>query len=213
MGASRRRTPASKRSRAHPAPQMSGSARPKEGEQGELAFLSKASSLGFALSIPYGHMQRYDFVVDNGRKLWRVQVKTTQHLLNGLYLVGVRHRANRCAHAYTASETDFVAVYILPEETWYILPVRVVSKHRSLLFRPRGYHRRDPYARYREAWHLLRRSARSSDDKFEGPCWPSARRHLETAKSLRNAKDSRRRACRGDLCTLQAAPEKRGAPS
>jgi hypothetical protein len=24
-----------------------------------------------------------------------------------------------------------------------------------LLFRPKGYHRPDPYAHYREAWHLL----------------------------------------------------------
>ena len=154
--ASRGRTPASEESHARQTPQQNGSARPKEGEQGELAFLSKASSLGFALSLPYGHMQRYDFLVDRGRNIWRVQVKTTKHMLNGLYLVGVHHRANRSAHTYTASEIDFVAVYILPEKTWYILPVREVTEHRSLLFRPKGYARRDPYAHYREAWHLLR---------------------------------------------------------
>jgi hypothetical protein len=154
--ASRGRTPASEESRVRQTSQQNGSARPKEGEQGELAFLSKASSLGFALSLPYGHMQRYDFVVDNGSNLWRVQVKTSNHMLNGLYLVGVHHRANRRSRAYTASEIDFVAVYILPEKTWYILPVREVTEHRSLLFRPKGYTRRDPYAHYREAWHLLR---------------------------------------------------------
>jgi PD-(D/E)XK endonuclease len=121
----RGRTPASEESRARQASQK-GSAKPKEGEQGELAFLSKASSLGFA------------------------------HMLNGLYLAGMHHRANRKAHAYTASEIDFVAVYIQPEKTWYILPVREVTEHRQLLFRPKGYHRRDPYAHYREAWHLLR---------------------------------------------------------
>jgi hypothetical protein len=77
-------------------------------------------------------------------------------MLNGLYLVGAHYRANRSAHAYTASEIDFVAAYILPEQTWYILPVRELAEHRSLLFRPKGYARRDPYAHYREAWHLLR---------------------------------------------------------
>jgi hypothetical protein len=152
--ASRGRTPASEESRARQASKK-GSAKPKEGEQGELDFLSKASSLGFALSLPYGHMQRYDFIVDTGKHTWRVQVKTTKHMLNGLYLVGMHHRANRSAHAYTASEIDFVAVYIEPEKTWYILPVRAVTEHRSLLFRPKGYARRDPYAHYREAWHLL----------------------------------------------------------
>ena len=153
--ASRGRTPASQESRARQASKK-GSAKPKEGEQGELDFLSKASSLGFAVSLPYGHMQRYDFVVDSGKNIWRVQVKTTNHMLNGLYLVGMHHRANRRVRAYTASEIDFVAVYILPEKTWYILPVREVTEHRSLLFRPKGYTRRDPYAHYREAWHLLR---------------------------------------------------------
>jgi hypothetical protein len=153
--ASRGRTPASEESRARQA-SLQGSARPKEGEQGELAFLSMASSLGFALSLPYGHMQRYDFLLDTGTKIWRVQVKTTNHMLNGLYLVGTHHRANRRSLAYTEAEVDFVAVYILPEKTWYILPVRGVTEHRQLLFRPKGYHRRDPYAHYREAWHLFR---------------------------------------------------------
>src|SRR5580693_9887054 len=108
--ASRGRTPASEESAAQQSSQQKGSAKPKEGEQGELAFLSKASSLGFALSLPYGHMQRYDFVVDSGKNIWRVQVKTTNHMLNGLYLVGMHHRSNQRARAYTASEIDFVAV-------------------------------------------------------------------------------------------------------
>jgi hypothetical protein len=160
MGKARRafrgRTPASQESPAQQAALKTGMACQKQGELGELAFLSKASSLGFDLSLPYGQGRRYDFVVDCGRNLWRVQVKTTEHMLNGLYLVGIHHRANRRAHNYTESEIDFVAIYILPEQTWYILPVREVTEHRSLLFRPKGYHRRDPYAHYREAWHLLR---------------------------------------------------------
>jgi hypothetical protein len=153
--ATRGRNPASEESLARKASQE-GAAKPKEGEQGELAFLSKASSLGFALSLPYGHMQRYDFLLDTGTNIWRVQVKTSTHKLNGLYLVGMHHRANRKSLAYTASEIDFVAAYIQPEKTWYILPVREVTDHRQLLFRPKGYARRDPYAHYREAWHLLR---------------------------------------------------------
>jgi hypothetical protein len=59
-------------------------------------------------------------------------------------------------HAYTESEIDFVAVYIVPEDTWYILPVREALERQVLLFRPTGYPNADPYAYYREAWHLLR---------------------------------------------------------
>ena len=156
--AARRRTPAPEVSSAQPASSQSGNACPKQGQLGELAFLHKAASLGFDVLLPYGRGLRYDVVVDNGRRLWRVQVKTTDHMLNGLYQVGVHHRANGKQHTYTPAEVDFVAVYILPEQTWYILPVREVVGHQSLLFRPRGYARRDPYARYREAWHLLRQT-------------------------------------------------------
>jgi hypothetical protein len=51
---------------------------------------------------------------------------------------------------------DFVAVYIVPEDTWYLLPVREVLERPMVLFRPKGYPHTDPYAYYCEAWHLLR---------------------------------------------------------
>ena len=154
--ASRGRTPASEESHARQTPQQIGMAHHKKGELGELAFLCKATSLGFALSLPYGHVQRYDFVVEGGGNLWRVQVKSAAFLESGLYHVGIRHSTKRKAKPYTESEIDFVAVYIIPEETWYILPVREVVGRQTFLFRPKGYNRRDPYAHYREAWHLLR---------------------------------------------------------
>ena len=74
----------------------------------------------------------------------------------GLYRLCIYNRNNRAGHAYTASEIDFVAVLIVPEQTWYILPVREVLERQTLLFRSKGYPRIDPYAYYREAWHLLR---------------------------------------------------------
>jgi hypothetical protein len=58
----------------------SGIARQKQGERGELAFLSKAASLGFALLLSYRQGHRYDFVVGGGTNLWRVYVKTTEHM-------------------------------------------------------------------------------------------------------------------------------------
>jgi hypothetical protein len=57
---------------------------------------------------------------------------------------------------YSKSEVDFIAVYIIPEDVWYILPVREVENRLTLLLRPKGHHRPDIYAHYREAWHLLR---------------------------------------------------------
>lgn len=118
--------------------------------------MHKATSLGFPLALPYGHLHRYDFIVESGRNLWRVQVKTSSFMMRGLYRLILYNPTDRPGRTYTESEIDFVAVYIVPEETWYILPVREVLQRQSLLFRPTGYPRSDPYAYYREAWHLLR---------------------------------------------------------
>jgi hypothetical protein len=155
-GSSSGRIPASEESLAWNAGPRRGSANSIQGELGEVAFMHKATSLGFPLALPYGHLHRYDFIVESGKNLWRVQVKTSAFMMRGLYRLSIYHSTNRAGHAYTESEIDFVAVYIVPEDTWYILPVREVLGRQIMFFRPKGYPRVDPYAYYREAWHLLR---------------------------------------------------------
>jgi hypothetical protein len=55
--------------------------------------------------------------------LWRVQVKCSTQLLNGLYRVNAHRRINGRAVPYLPSEIDFFAAYIIPEDTWYIIPL------------------------------------------------------------------------------------------
>ena len=52
----------------------------RTGERSEAAFLHKAASLGFGIAKPWGDSERYDFILDNGRKLLRVQIKATDSL-------------------------------------------------------------------------------------------------------------------------------------
>ena len=69
------------------------------------------------------------------------------------------HSRNGSRAPYTAADFDFLVVYLMPEETLYILPVREAAERYSLRFRvatANRHHRRDPYAHYREAWHQLR---------------------------------------------------------
>lgn len=154
--ASRGRIPASEESHVLKADRERGHQAHKLGDLGEVAFLHKATALGFMVAQPYGMGHPFDFIVQGGRGLCRVQVKAAAHMRDGLYAVNICRFQGRRNRAYRAGEIDFVAVYIIPEDTWYILPVREVENRLMLMFRPKGYTHPDPYAQYREAWHLLR---------------------------------------------------------
>jgi hypothetical protein len=49
--------------------------RKRLGEAVEAAFLAKATMLGFPVLKPWGDSRPYDFAVESGRRLWKVQVK------------------------------------------------------------------------------------------------------------------------------------------
>jgi len=154
-GASRGRNPAFWRSSARKAAQARGLAITRRGDLGEVAFVHKAMSLGFVVAKPYGQMHRYDFMVEGGPNIWRVQVKTSTCMRDGMYQLCIQRITHRRVVAYKKSELDSVVAYIMPEETWYVLPVHEVVGRKSILLRPKGFLRGDPYRQYREAWHLL----------------------------------------------------------
>lgn len=122
------------------------------GEMAEAAFLHKAMELGLVVSKPWGDNSRYDFVVDTGERLLRVQVKSTSCLCEGRYAVA----AHGCdpKSGYSAEEIDFLVAHVPPEEAWYVIPVEAFAPHLHLWLYPRGEHA-GQYEKYREAWELL----------------------------------------------------------
>src|SRR5882724_7168430 len=48
----------------------------RHGEMGELAFILKATSLGLTPSRPYGDRRPYDFLLECGSRVLRIQVKS-----------------------------------------------------------------------------------------------------------------------------------------
>ncbi len=130
------------------------------GDLGELAFVLAASSKGLAVSKPYGDCRRYGLIVDSGRRLLRVQVKSAYTAASG------RYYAIRCSHSfqgaricYTATEIDFLAAYIAPRDIWYLIPVGAVVARVSVHLHPDGPRRHNKedaiYEIYREAWEQL----------------------------------------------------------
>ena len=96
------------------------------GEAAEAAFLAKVTSLGFGVSKTWGDSERYDFILDSGKQLWRVQVKSSRHSDGSRYIVKLKGAA-----AYTAKEIDFIVAYIVPENLWYVIPISVTAYPRS----------------------------------------------------------------------------------
>jgi hypothetical protein len=128
----------------------------KRGEWVETLFLTRAVSLGLAISKPWGDCLRYDFIIDAAGRLLRVQVKGTSRRRGRCYM----SRAVSCCLGnlkgtpYTAEEVDFFAFYLIPEDVWYIIPLSEVPNPRQM-FCLNPHNPNNRYECFREAWHLL----------------------------------------------------------
>jgi hypothetical protein len=127
----------------------------RRGELAELAFLHKAASLGFVVSKPYGDSSRYDFILDWNGKLSRVQVKSSTKLCKGAFHVSSNRHSSGNTYGYTASDIDFLVAYVVPEDAWYVIPVRAFSPRKSLRLYPHVQIRDNKYGAFRDAWDLL----------------------------------------------------------
>jgi Pyruvate/2-oxoacid:ferredoxin oxidoreductase delta subunit len=116
------------------------------GEAAEAAFLAKATSLGFGVAKTWGDSERYDFILDSGQMLWRVQVKSCRHF-RSYYKVATRG----ATAAYTAQEIDFIVIFIVPENLWYVIPISLAASRDKMYISPnRTLHSK--HEKYREAW-------------------------------------------------------------
>jgi len=124
--------------------------RKRLGEAVEAAFLAKATMLGFPVLKPWGDSRPYDFAVESGRRLWRVQVKCA-----------TSHRGTRCdARAagsgglYTLDDLDFLAAYVIRKNLWYVVPADAFVPRATVHFNY-GPHSQGMFEIYRETWCLL----------------------------------------------------------
>jgi hypothetical protein len=119
------------------------------GEWAELRFMAAAAEHGLHVTKPWGETLEYDFIVEREAKFVRVQVKSTGFKDRSGYSCAVR----RCRGAYEGNPFDFLAVYLVPEDLWYIIPEEVVHGKKSVAIYPQL--KKSKYGGYREAWGLL----------------------------------------------------------
>ena len=130
----------------------------RTGELAEAAFVVKAAGLGFAVSKPWGDSERYDFILDAGRRIWRVQIKCTESLNANGYQVQSTYTDQKKKGHYTVADIDVLVAYILPLDLWYVVPAAAFPASASLRFYPEGNisGRTPRFEQYREAWGLFR---------------------------------------------------------
>jgi hypothetical protein len=121
------------------------------GEWAELCFMTRAAALGYRIAKPWGENSPYDSIVDHHGRLVRVQVKCTIKMRCRSYVCSLT--SNR--GPYLPAEIDFIAALIIPADTWYILPVAALRRSFDVWLAPHRPHSR--YAKFQEAWHLLKR--------------------------------------------------------
>lgn len=127
----------------------------KTGCIGEARTIAKAVDQNFEVYMPFGNHQRYDLIIDGG-SLHRVQVKATSLFIEsksgGRYLAQLSHGDK---NLYTKADIDYFIVYVLPMDSFYVIPVEAITKP-SCYFYP---HRNNPkgfYEKWNEAWGVLK---------------------------------------------------------
>ena len=131
------------------------------GEWAESVFMERATEHGLPVSKPWGEMSPYDFVIGKTGRFASVQVKSTVYEADGGYACTVRSGHRR----YPAGSFNFLAVFLVVEDVWYILPALEVQGKKTITLFPKSP--KAKYEKYREAWHLLRQAAGGSEEVVE----------------------------------------------
>jgi len=94
--------------------------------------MAKALAMGLRVCRPWGDTAPFDFVVECGTALFRVQVKSAWVKGKAQYQVKTVS-ARRGRLAYGRSEVDFLVAYIAPEDTWYVIPAGELPRQRNAM--------------------------------------------------------------------------------
>jgi hypothetical protein len=126
------------------------------GELSELDFLRKAMGMGMIVSKPWGDSYRYDFVCDTNRRLWRVQVRSTEERFGCRgYAVHASVYVGRKIVGLTDRDIDVLIGYIVSRDIWYVVPVRAFMPRKNLWFYPDGSKKGAMFEKWREAWWVM----------------------------------------------------------
>jgi hypothetical protein len=123
----------------------------QQGDSAELRFMLLNSELGYTVSKPFGDNAKYDLIVDTGYSLDRIQVKSTKrketssgmNCYNCLVCSGATSKQQ-----YTEKDVDYIAIYVIPEDAWYKIPIKEI-KGKTVKLYPHRSSQRNTYEKYK----------------------------------------------------------------
>lgn len=91
--------------------------------------MTRAAELHLYVCKPWGESAPYDFAVDHRGRFLRVQVKCT------IYCRGNSYKCHLDTNGvpYDPRDLDFFAAYVIPTDTWYLLPIRATNRQPDIL--------------------------------------------------------------------------------
>ena len=122
----------------------------QRGEWAELLFMARAAEQGLAIARPWGDSSPYDVAIEHHGTFLRIQVKSTRCQRGPAFKCHIDSNGV----PYRLTQLDFIAAYLIPAALWYIIPLAATHGQSEVLLAPTRP--KSKYARYKEAWHLLR---------------------------------------------------------
>lgn len=104
----------------------------RQGDTGLGMAIAYFTSIGWSVSVPLTESQRYDLIVDDGSKLYRVEVKTTRYRIPGgpfalkISTSGGNQSRNGEAKRLSRKDADLLFAYT-SEGTMYVIPLWFVD--------------------------------------------------------------------------------------
>lgn len=120
------------------------------GDIAEVEFVAEALRRGFIVSKPQSSNEVYDFILDSGKRLYRVQVKSSAYLyVDADKEVGVQFQVRKYGsdkkggNNYTAADIDILACYVSAKHFWHFLPIEKLGRASTMRFNFNGNKPRD----------------------------------------------------------------------
>ena len=129
------------------------------GDIAEISFMLRAMKAGFNVCSPYSKDSAYDCILDYKGKLNRIQIKATGVLNKGRSKGASEYYRLVCSHGstgkklYTKNECDYFALYVMPLDQFFIVPVTDI-KTKTFKIYPNNFQHK--HYKYLERFDLLK---------------------------------------------------------